>query len=188
MIFITYQTSELKQFYNYNKERHIAYKVINQFFDDCNFAISMNIINNSLEDIFDAIIKNKNENQVYYERVEDNFKNDASPISIFLKWQQLFNKLSEHYRKEAMSLDDEKTLPALKYKIIILNNDEKLGPWQSVEILNAISKEAELYWLTVQDFINVIEKTKVDNNNKIQTFESFERRLNKKAKKILANS
>ena len=89
----------------------------------------------------------------------------------------------EHYKKEAMSLDDENTLPALKYKIIILNNDEKLGPWQSVEILNAISKEAELYWLTVQDFINVIEKTKADNKTKNQTFESFERRLIKKAKK-----
>lgn len=184
MIFITYQTSELKQFYNYNKERCVAYKVINQFFNNSDFAISMNIINDDLHDIFDAIIKNENQNKVYYERVDENFKSNASPVCIFLKWQQLFNKLSEHYKKEAMSLDDEKKLPNLKYKIIILNNDEKLGPWQSVEILNAISKEAELYWLTVQDFINVIEKTKADNKNKNQTFESFERRLIKKAKKI----
>lgn len=184
MIFITYQTSELKQFYSYNKKRRIAYKVINQFFNDSSFAISMNIINDDIQDIFDAIIKNDNQNKVYYERVDENFKSNISPVSIFLKWQQLFNKLSEHYRKEVMSSDDEKTLPDLKYKIIILNNDEKLGPWQSVEILNAISREAELYWLTVQDFINVIEKTKADSSDKDQTFELFERRLNKKAKKI----
>lgn len=190
MIFITYQTKELKAHHCINDKPYFVYEKINQFFERYGIAINKNIVKDSLEDILEEINCNSLNEKIYYEKVDEHFNYIIKPIEIFSKWERLFKELNNYYENKIKAKEDVNNLSPIKLKIIVINNDNKLGPWQSIEILNTLPYEVDVYWINVKKFLNVIDEVKTTmNSHMLSEFTPnasniFKRNLLDKAKKI----
>ena len=165
MIFITYQTKELKAHHCINDKPYFVYEKINQFFERYGIAIDKNIVKDSLEDILEEINCNSFNEKIYYEKVDEHFNYIIKPIEIFSKWERLFKELNNYYENKIKAKEDVNNLSSIKLKIIVINNDNKLGPWQSIEILNTLPYEVDVYWINVKKFLNVIDEVKTTMNS-----------------------
>lgn len=189
MIFITYQTKELKTHCYSNNKPYFVYEKINKFFEKYTIAIDRNIVKDSLEDIIEDIKKESVNEKIYYERVDEHFNYKIEPVEIFTKWERLFKELNANYENKIREKKIE-DLSRFKLKIIVINNDNKLGPWQSIEILNTLPYEVDIYWINVDNFLDVIDETKIIMNstmireNNPNASGVFSRHLFQKAKKI----
>lgn len=164
MIFITYQTKELKALCNFANEVGFTYEKINKFFEKYEIAIERNIVKDSLEDILRDINEtNSYTEKIYYEKVDENFNYKIEPVEIFTKWKELFKTLNDNYENKIREKNFQNFLTS-RLKIIVINNNNKLGPWQSIEILNTLPYKADIYWIDVKNFLNVIEEVEEKMN------------------------
>lgn len=181
MIFITYKTTELKA---YNKNTHEPnYIKINKFLEP--LSLVKNGINKANTDkIISAI--NDSEEQIYFEPVQEDFKYDDN-LNLVSFWKDLFNKAEEMLKKakENQKADSEK-----KNEIIIINQSEILGQWQSIELLTGLRHFSRVFWINVDNFLSVVNKVldeyKSGDLSTKKTF--FIKELRKKCKCVFPNT
>lgn len=164
MIFITYQTKELKTLYNFKNEATFTYERINKFFEKYKIAVERNIVKDTLENILKDIKEESTNEKIYYEKVDKHFNYQIEPVEIFTKWERLFKELSVNYENKIRDKKME-NLSLFRLKIIVINNDNKLGPWQSIEILNTLPYEVDVYWINVKKFLRVIDEVELKMNS-----------------------
>lgn len=147
MIFITYKTNELKKLDENNIPR---YKVINVFLQD-KTIISGKLNNKTINNIVNHI--NDSEEQIYYEKVLDNYSYGKTGVNYVELWSKLFSK-AEDKIKEIIKNNKVN----LRNNIVIVNDNENLGPWQSLEVLTGLRHFGNVYWISVDKFIKTIRK------------------------------
>lgn len=180
MIFITYKTTELRQF----KKRQLKkkYEIINDFLAP--ISIVKEAIAQNTTDKVILSIDDKSE-QIYYEPVKEEYQYD-NDLNFVKFWSQLFNKINE----KIDSAYKNKTVNNLEHiKLVIVNQSEILGQWQSVEVLSAIRHDAHIFWISVDNLLAVINKVekKRKKNDKSDKTQDFLNELRRKCKAIYPN-
>lgn len=126
-------------------ENQPKYKKINDFFKN------ITIFNENLESTINSI--NDDDEQIYYECVKEPYdRKDEDYISF---WAKLFERAENQIKaaKEKSNAAFEKT-----NDIIVINETEILGQWQSLEVLTGLRYSSRVFWISVDALLKTIKK------------------------------
>lgn len=180
MIFITYKTTELQQYKKKSSKK--KYEEINDFLSPISI-VKEEIKPETIKKIVTSV--NDESEQIYYEPVKEKYEYNKD-LDFIDFWSQLFDEIN----KKIETAYKNNTITTLEHiKLIIVNQSEILGQWQSVEVLSAIRHGAHLFWISVDDLLAVINKVKEkrEKNDRGGKQQDFLNELRKKCKAIYPN-